>query len=164
MTSTRRKLVAGGAAFATTAIAAVLALTAPATAGAAAPVLPPPPPNYPTFPPLSCGQATHVWAATPGGSLGSGSTVNIPAGSSIYLTGVVFPGSAVTYHFHYSSGLEQVRDTTNSDTRCVVHHEENQYVTASDHEQIVVTADYYPWEVASRPAVFSEFIGTINLV
>ncbi len=43
----------------------------------------------------TCGQPTHVWWATPGGSLGGGDTVTLAPGAPAWATGVVAPNTTI---------------------------------------------------------------------
>lgn len=116
-----------------------------------------------------CGQPTHIWWATPGGSLTNGDTVYVPAGSANYTTGVVSPGWPITWYappgfFHDVNGGGGVSadgssfTTTPSDSNCVVHHQDN-VVFTPDRGTYFIYADYADWE--QNQVIFHAFVGTL---
>jgi hypothetical protein len=110
----------------------------------------------------TCGQASHVWLATPGGSLGDGGTVTVSVGNNVYATGVAQRDSRVTLHMRFPDGsVTGLPATTPADGNCVVHHETNTTTMPFHPTSIRVTADYTPWETG---VVTSVFLGTITVV
>src|SRR4051794_18176900 len=115
-----------------------------------------------------CGQNTHIWWATPGGSLADGSTTYVPAGSTSYATGVVSPGWPITFYappgfFRSVSGGGVSADgstftTTPSDGNCVVHHDQN-IINTPDRGTFFIYADYADWN--QNKTIYHAFVGTL---
>lgn len=102
----------------------------------------------------TCGQPTHVWWATPGGSLGSGDTVTLGPGSPAWATGIVAPNTTIFYwttdgYFFVNGQNETAFTTTASDGNCVVHHENNQIYIPAQSGPIDVYASYEQWETGT---------------
>ncbi len=102
----------------------------------------------------TCGQSTHVWFATPGGSLGGGNTVTLSPGSPAWATGVVAPNTNIFYwttdgFFFVNGQNETAFTTTSSDGNCVVHHENNEIFIPAQSGPIDVYASYEQWETGT---------------
>ena len=102
----------------------------------------------------TCGQSTHVWWATPGGSLGNGNTVTVSPGSPAWATGVVAPNTTIYYwttdgYFFVNGQTETAFTTTASDGSCVVHHQDNQIFIPAQSGPIDVYASYEQWETGT---------------
>lgn len=102
----------------------------------------------------TCGQSTHVWMATSGGSLGNGDTVTLGPGSPLWATGVVAPNTTIFYwttdgYFFVNGQNETAFTTTASDGNCVVHHENNQVFIPAQSGPIDVYASYEQWETGT---------------
>ena len=115
-----------------------------------------------------CGQPSHVWWATPGGSLGGGNTIYVPAGSTSYATGIVSPGWPITFHappgfFVSVSGGGVSPDgssftTTPADGNCVVHHDQN-IINTPQRGTFYIYADYADWGL--NQVLYNQFVGTL---
>jgi hypothetical protein len=112
-----------------------------------------------------CGQGSHVWMATSGGSLGGGGDVNVKGGSVAYRTGVVTRNTYITFHYQYDDGQTVTPPVTSlADGNCVVHHEANGSLMPGAGHAIRVTADYIPWETGEGETVYGSYAGTIHTV
>jgi hypothetical protein len=110
----------------------------------------------------NCGQATHVWWATPNGSLANGSTVNLPNGTVAFMTGVVTPNTAIIYDtpdglFDINGSLTHSIGTTGADGNCVVHHQDNP-ITVRGSGRVSVFATYGRWEDGTQVRTFVGFV------
>jgi hypothetical protein len=135
---------AGRAAIGAALLAAALSV-APATASAA--------------PDAACAQPTHVWLATPAGSLGDGNTLTLPIGTETYETGVVLAGSNIT--FTGTNGINQI-PTTTAGANCVVSHQNNILTIGAPTGTYPIFATYTPWETGIPRRTLVGYINVVN--
>ncbi|HYS39035.1 MAG TPA: hypothetical protein VEO01_25750 [Pseudonocardiaceae bacterium] len=106
----------------------------------------------------TCGQPTHVWIATPAGSLANGNTVTLPVGTATYQTGVVSPGTSITFN---GANFANSVTTTTADGNCVVHHQDNIMYIGYPTGTWPIYATYILWETGIRQTTL---VGYINVV
>jgi hypothetical protein len=106
----------------------------------------------------TCGQPTHVWIATPAGSLANGNTVTLPVGTTTYQTGVVSPNTPITFT---GANTNMRVTTTNADGNCVVHHQDNVMFIGNPTGTWPIYATYTPWETGIQQTTL---VGFINVV
>lgn len=106
----------------------------------------------------TCGQPTHVWIATPAGSLANGNTVTLHVGTATYQTGVVSPGTSITFN---GANFANSVTTTTADGNCVVHHQDNVMYIGYPTGTWPIYATYIPWETGFQQ---TNLVGYINVI
>jgi hypothetical protein len=107
----------------------------------------------------SCAQPTHVWIATPAGSLANGNEVALAPLTSVYPVGVVQPGTSI-YFFTPSQSALGYR-TGNAGGNCVVNQPSQSnapvigFVPAGTYP---VDATYTPWESGTQVTTLVGYI------
>lgn len=115
----------------------------------------------------SCGQPAKAWWVTPGGSIGGGGTLTVPAGTPAWMTGIAMPGTSIYYFttsgFLYAYGqLTTNVVTTAADGNCVVHHGDNQiYIPPQSGLPVVLYATYQNWDGGGW---VTTYVGQINVL
>lgn len=108
---------------------------------------------------VTCGQPSTAFWATPGGTLANGSTVTVAVGQVAFMTGIVPPGTGVTYS---GANLASTVTTTAADGNCVVHHQDNPVIIGNPRGTWPIFASYTRWEDGVR--VTSRLVGFVHVV
>jgi hypothetical protein len=114
----------------------------------------------------TCNQSSHVWVATPAGTLANGNTLTLSTGTKVYPVGVVQPGSYIFFTSYEGNAPYDVDVYINPNAangNCVVNQP-----SSSDAPLIgsgpgfwSVTANYVSWETGQTT---TKLVGYVNIV
>jgi hypothetical protein len=97
-----------------------------------------------------CNQPTHVWIATPSGSLANGNTVLVGHSWSVWVTGVVSSGTSITWQFIQIGDppiFDPPLNTQAANGNCVVNQQQVSVASIGPvNSRITVEATYTDWE------------------
>jgi hypothetical protein len=97
-----------------------------------------------------CNQSSHVWVATPSGSLANGNTVVVGHSWSVWVTGVVSSGTGIAWQFIQIGDppiFNQPYNTRSANGNCVVNQEQVSVASIGPvGSRINVEATYTDWE------------------
>jgi len=99
----------------------------------------------------SCKQPTHVWIATPAGTLANGNTLALAPDTLVYPVGVVQPGT--TIYFYTPSQAALGYRTNAAGSNCVVNQPQSGNAPAIGDVPAgtyPVDATYIPWETGNQ--------------
>ncbi len=122
-------------------------------------------PSAPAFA-STCQQPSHVWVATPAGTLANGNTLTLSTGTQVYPVGVVQPGSYIFFTSYQGNAPYDVDVYINPNAangNCVVNQPSpgNAPLIGSGPGFWSVTANYVSWETGQQTNVL---VGYVNIV